>query len=72
MTAKLLQHNRQVVYRSTYQPLIIEKTANEQVQIHKQSFKESSEEYIGAKLMQNKLEEVGIYDTPEYMPYAIC
>ncbi len=34
------------------------------------TFKETAEEYFGAKLTHNVFEEVGIPDMPEYVPYA--
>ncbi len=34
------------------------------------TFQETAEERLGAKLPRAKLEEVGIPDTPDYVPYA--
>ncbi len=70
MTAKMIfQHNSEVVYRSTYQPFTIEEEADGQLQLNIYSFKETTEECVGAKLTHNKLEEVGIPHTPEYIVY---
>ncbi len=70
MNAKILQHNGEVVYRSTNKPLKIAETANEQVQLDMQSCIESNEECLGAKLTCNELEEVGIPDTPQYILFV--
>ncbi len=70
MTAKKLQHNSKVVYRSTYQPLTIEERANSNVRQYMVTFRETAEERLGAKLTWAELEEVGIPDTPEYLPYS--
>ncbi len=70
MTAKILQHNGKVVYRSTYRPLTIEEEADGQVQLDMLTFREGVEERLGKKLTRDKLEEVGIPDTPVYLPYA--
>ncbi len=34
------------------------------------TFRETAKKHLGAKLIHAKLEEVGIPDTPEYIPYA--
>ncbi len=70
MTAKILQRNGEVVYRSTYRPLTIEERANSTVQQDMVTFRETAEERLGAKLTRAELEEVGIPDTPEYLPYS--
>ncbi len=70
MTAKILQHNGEVVYRSMYWPLTAEAKADGQVQLDILTFREGVEELLGTKLTWDALEEVGIPDTPEYLPYA--
>ncbi len=70
MTAKILQHNGKVVYRSTYRPLTVEEWTNSNVRQDITTFRETAEERLGAKLTHVKLEEVGIPDTPEYLPYS--
>ncbi len=67
MTAKILQHNSEVVYRSMYCPVTVEEQADPVVQEDMAIFKETAEEHLGAKLTHAKLEEVGISDTPEYI-----
>ncbi len=69
MTAKILQQNGNVVYRSTYQPLTFEEQADSTVQQDKATFIETTEERLGFRLTRAKLEEIGIPDTPEYLPY---
>ncbi len=69
MTAKILQHNGKVVYRSMYKPLTVEEQADSNVQQNMATFREAAEESLGAKLTWAELEEVGIPDTPEYLPY---
>ncbi len=70
MTAKILQHNGKVVYRSTYQPLIVEERDDPSVLQSMASFDETAEERLGDKLTRSELEEVGIPNTPEYLRYA--
>ncbi len=67
MTTKMLQHNGEVIYRSTYQPLTVEEWADDTVQQDMLTFRETAEECLGlgASLTRAKLEEVGIPDTPE-------
>ncbi len=70
MTAKILQQNGEVVYRSTYRPLTVEERADSSVQQSMALFDETAEERLGDKLTHAKLEEVGIPDTPKYLPHA--
>ncbi len=50
--------------------LTINKTSGPQVQYNMHSFKETTEECLGANLMSGELEEVGIPDTHnEYLPH---
>ncbi len=70
MTTKLLQDNGKVVYRSTYRPLTVEEHADVTVQQDMVTFGETAEEQLGAKLTCAKLEDVGIPDTLEYLPYS--
>ncbi len=70
MTAKILQQNGEVVYRSTYRPLTVEEQADPSVQQSMVTFDQIAEERLGDKLTRTELEEVGIPDTPEYLPYA--
>ncbi len=66
MTAKILQHNGKAMCRSMYCPLTVEEQANPTVQEDMATFKETTEESIGAKLTHAKLEEVRILVTPKY------
>ncbi len=50
-----------------YCPLTVEEWANPTIKQDMITFKETAEEYLGAKLTHVKLEEVGIPDTPEYI-----
>ncbi len=70
ITAKILQHKGKVVYRSMYQPLTIEEQADSAVRQDLATFRETDEERLGTKLTHAKLEEVGIPDTPDYLPYS--
>ncbi len=70
MTAKILQMNGEVVYRSTYRPLTVEERADPSVQQSMALFDETAAERLGDKLTGAELEEVGVLDTPEYLPYA--
>ncbi len=70
MTAKILQHNGKVVYLSMYHPLIVEDWADPTVQQRLVTFSETAEGHLGARVAGTELEEVGIPDTPEYVPYA--
>ncbi len=70
MTAKILQHNGKVLYRITYHPLTFEERTDDTVQQDMLTFREPAEEHLGAKLTHAKLEEVGIPDTLEYLPYS--
>ncbi len=70
MTAKILQHNGKVVYCSTYCPLAIEEQANHAVKQDMATLRETTEERLGAELTHAELEEIGITDTLEYIPYA--
>ncbi len=65
MTAKILQHNGKVVYRSMYQPLTIKEHVENTVQQDMVTFRETAEERLGTKLTCAELEEVGIPTTPE-------
>ncbi len=56
MTAKILQYNGKIVYRSTYQSLTIKEHANDTVQQDMVTFKETAEVLLGAKLTLDKLE----------------
>ncbi len=69
MPTKILQHNCKVVYQSTYRPLTIEEKLDLTIQLDMNAFKETTEEGMGIKLMHNKLEEIGMPDMLEYMPY---
>ncbi len=60
MTATILQHNGQVVYRSTYQPLTVEQQANVT----------NAEGRMGAKITHNELKVVSTPNMPEYIPYS--
>ncbi len=71
MTAKILQQNGEVVYCSTHHPLRVEEQADPSVQQSMITFNKTAEERLGNKFTCSKLEEVGIPDTPEYLPYAI-
>ncbi len=64
------QHNGEVVYWSTYQPLMVKECAKSTIQQDMVTFMEAAEERLGAKLACTKLEEVGIPNTPEYIPYS--
>ncbi len=64
VSAKILQHNGKVVYRSTYCPLTVEEQANPVVQKDMATINETDEECLGAKLTRAKLEEVGVPNTP--------
>ncbi len=70
MTAKILQHNGKVVYPSTYWALTIEEQAKDTVQQDMVTFRETAEERLGVKFTHAKLEEVGIPNTLEYIPYS--
>ncbi len=70
MITKILQHNGEVVYRSRYWPLTVEEQANATLQQDMATFREITEECLGAKCTHAKLEEVGIPDTPEYVLYS--
>ncbi len=70
MTAKILQHNGEVVYWSTYCPLTIEECANDTMQQDMLTLRETTEERLGAKLTCAELEEVSMPDTLEYLPYS--
>ncbi len=70
MTAKILQQNGEVVYHSTYSPLTIENQANPSVQQSMATFDQIAEDFLGDNLTRAEFEEVGIPDTPEYLPYA--
>ncbi len=65
---EILQHNGEVVHYSTYGPLTVEEHANLTIQQDIVTFKDSTEEHLGAKLAHNELEEDGIPGMPEYMP----
>ncbi len=64
MTAKILQKNGEVVYRSTYCPLTVEEQADYSVMQSMVMFDQTAEERLGDKLTRGELEEVGIPDTP--------
>ncbi len=68
MTAKILQQNGEVVYHSTYCPLTVEEWADSSVQQSMVTFDQTAEECLGDKLTPAELEEVGIPNTPEYLP----
>ncbi len=70
MTAKILQQNGEVVYRSTYRPLTIEERADPSVQQSMITFNKTAEERLGDKLTCAKFVEIGIPNTPEYLPYV--
>ncbi len=70
MTAKILQQNGEVVYHSTYRPLTVEEQADSSVQQSMATFDQTAEERLGDKLTRAELEEVGIPDTPEHLPYV--
>ncbi len=70
MTTKILKQNGKVVYHSTYHPLTVEERANLAVQQSMITFNDTAEECLGGKLTCTELKEVGIPDTPEYIPYA--
>ncbi len=70
MTAKILQQNGEVVYCSMYSPLTVEEWADPSVQQSMIMFNKTAEECLRNKLTRAKLEEVGILDTLEYLPYA--
>ncbi len=59
MIAKILKYNGEIIYRSKYQPLIIEENADPHVQYNMHSFKQTNEECLGAKLTCGELKEVG-------------
>ncbi len=42
MTAKILQHNSEVVYQSMYRPLTVEERANDTVQQDMLAFREAA------------------------------
>ncbi len=69
-TAKILQHNGEVVHQSTYRALTVEEQANNTVQQDMITFRETAEERLGATLTHAELEEVGIPNTPKYIPYS--
>ncbi len=50
--------------------MIVEERANSTVQQDMATFRETAEECLGAKLTHAELEEVGIPNTPEYLPYS--
>ncbi len=54
MTAKILQHNQEVVYQSIYRPLTVEEQDDKTVQQEMATLKENAEEPLGAKLTCNK------------------
>ena len=60
----------EVVYRSTYRPLTVEERADLSTQQSMITFNDTAEECLGNKLTRTELEEVGIPDTPEYIPYT--
>ncbi len=70
MTTKIPQHNGKVVYRITFQPLTVEEQANLTVPQDMLTFRENVEECLGAQFVYAKLNEVGIPDTLDYLPYA--
>ncbi len=70
VTAKVLQHDGKVVYRSIDCPLSIEECANKIVQQDMVTFSENAEECLEFKLTCTKVVEVGISDTLGYIPYA--
>ncbi len=70
MTAKILQHDGEVVYHSTYQSLTVEEQADLHIHQDIVTFRESVEDFLGEKLTHNELHEVRIPDIPEYIPYA--
>ncbi len=70
MTAKTLQQNGEVMYCSTHRLLTIEEQADPSVQQNMIMFYKTAEEHLGEKLTRAELEEVGIPNTPEYLPYA--
>lgn len=70
MTAKILEHIGEVVYRIMCLPLTIEEVADRHVQLDMHTFRESIEECVQKKLTWDDLEEVGIPDTLKYLPYV--
>ncbi len=58
------------MYHSTYRPLTVEEQSVSSIQQDMITCRESAMECLGPKLTHNKLEEVGIPDTSEYISYA--
>ncbi len=69
-TAKILQHNGEVVYQSMYWSLTIEERADNTIEQDMANFRKTAEACLGAKLTHAELEEFGIPDTLEYIPYS--
>ncbi len=62
MTAKIHQRNGR--------PLTVEEQDSLTIWWDMVTFRENTEEHLGAKLSHNELEEVGIPNTPEYVLYT--
>ena len=68
MTSNILPESRQVLHRSTYQPLTLDDLLDNRSDAQDQLMARVYER-LGSHVLPRELENIGLENTPQYNPY---